>query len=164
LIAHHFLRCRPCCEHDGGLVMLVKLFAVTLFLFVTITGLQLPQAQAWCCACGCMYGCTCPGYWDRDQKKYCWPACHSIDPLLQTKAPIDGSTDKMGSVDESLRSNNLRSELLQRVTEVRVLTPCLRNKIALSLLGDSQAAMKFELMRFDENAKRETVAFQMDRQ
>jgi hypothetical protein len=50
------------------------------------------------------------------------------------------------------------------VTELRVLSPCLRNKIALSLLGDYREAMKFELMRFDENTKRETVAFNMDRQ
>jgi hypothetical protein len=140
--------------------MLVKLFAATLFLFVTITGLQLPQAQAWCCACGCMYGCTCAGYWDRDQRQYCWPACHSIDPLLQTKASINDSQ----SVNESLGSSNLRSDLLQRVTEVRLLTPCLRNKVALSLLGDYGSAIKFESMRFDENSNRETVAFQMDRQ
>jgi hypothetical protein len=32
------------------------------------------------------------------------------------------------------------------------------------MLGDYGAAMRFELMRFDENAKPETVAFQMDRQ
>jgi hypothetical protein len=144
--------------------MLVKLFAATLLLLVTITGLQLPQAQAWCCGCGCMYGCTCPGYWDQNQRKYCFSTCRSTDPVLQTKAPIDGSTDQLGIVDGSLPSSDLRSDFLQRVTEVRALTPCLRHKIALSLLGDSQEAMKFELMRFDENAKRETVAFQMDRQ
>jgi hypothetical protein len=61
-------------------------------------------------------------------------------------------------------SSNLRSDILQQVTEVRALSPCFRNKIALSLLGDYGEAMKYELMRFDENAKRETVAFRMDRQ
>ena len=143
--------------------MLVKLLAASLFLCFLIPALP-RQAQAWCCACGCMAGCTCPNYWDPQQRKYCTWVCRSTDPVLQTKAPVDGSTDQFGSVDGSLPSSDLRSDFLQRVTEVRALTPCLRHKIALSLLGDSQAAMKFELMRFDENAKRETVAFQMDRQ
>ena len=129
--------------------MLVKLFAATLLLFLLITGLQPPQAQANCCACGCMYTCTCAGYWDNAQRKWCTWTCRSTDPVLQTKASIDGSTDHLGSVDDSLRSSNLRSDLLQRVTEVRVLTPCLRNKVALSLLGHYGEGMKFELMRFD---------------
>jgi hypothetical protein len=143
--------------------MLVKLFA-TLLLFLLMPVLQPPQAQAWCCACGCMAGCTCPNYWDPNQRKYCTWTCRSTDPVLQTKTTIDGSTEQLGSIDDSLRSSNLRSDFLHRVTEVRVLTPCLRNKLALSLLGEYREAMKFELMRFDENAKRETVAFHMDRQ
>jgi hypothetical protein len=137
--------------------MLVKLFAFSLFVFLLIPSLQPPQAQAWCCGCGCMYGCTCPGYWDRDQRRYCSWTCRSTEPVLQTKAPIDGSTDNVRSVDESLRSSNLRSDFLMRVAEVRVLTPCLRNKIALSILGDT---MKLDLARFDDkkNAQEQTLA------
>src|SRR5262249_10651682 len=153
-----------CCERDGGLIMLVKLFAPTLLLFLLIPVLQPPQAQAWCCGCGCMYGCTCPNYWDYDQGIYCTWVCRSTDPVLQTQAPIDGSTDQLGSVDDSLRSSNLRSDFLQRATEVRALTPCLRNKIALSLIGDSQETMKFELAHFVENkAQEQDLALKVER-
>ena len=141
--------------------MRVTLSAAGFFLFVLVLsqGFEPRRADAWCCGCSCMYYCTCSGYYDAQQRGYCW-YCRSSEPILQTKATDEGK-EQLQLVNESSKA---QSDLINRVTELRALGPCLRNKIALSLLGDYGAAMKFESMRFDENAKRETVAFQMDRQ
>lgn len=145
--------------------MQVRLFAAAFFVGVLVMSqsLQPRQAQAWCCGCSCMYYCTCSGYYDRDQKGYCW-YCRSTEPVLQTKAPSDEMMDNLRSVNESRASSTLRSDVLQRLTQLRALSPCLRDKIALSLLGDNQESMKFELVRFDaKNVQQQTVALQVHR-
>jgi hypothetical protein len=45
-----------------------------------------------------------------------------------------------------------------------MLSPCLRNKIALALLGDNGRAVKFDLSSFEEktNAQQQTLALQIE--
>jgi hypothetical protein len=140
--------------------MKVQYFATASLLFLLLGGqsLQPNLAYANCCPCTCMpWMCTCAGKVDPAQG-YCY-YCLSPDPVLQVNASIDKSAEQLRPVNESISSTVAKSDIIQRVMELRMGSSCFRNKVALSLLGDNRDSLKFALVHFNENAQHETLAF-----
>lgn len=147
--------------------MRILRLAPVLFLFIAF-GSQVPipnQAYAWCCGCICMWGsCTCPGYWDNQAGRYCYYCSRSIEPVQQAKASVVAETDieKITSVRDINPMIVAQSEMIQRVTELRMRQGCQRDRVAFSLLGRNRDSLKFELWSLNEKRYDQIVALQVD--
>lgn len=115
------------------------------FLFAGEVTLVTGPAYAYCCGCSCMYGCTCPGYWDWQYNMPCY-YCRSTDhQTLQTSQLIDKDTKQF-----------------KAVSELTMVRQCFRDKVALSLLGQNRDALKFVPIPFnDKNLQYESLGRQV---
>ncbi len=87
-------------------------------------------ASAYCCGCKCMLGCTCPGKFDYGTNRWCYYCRSAEHANLQTSAYV-----------EQLRPASLT-----------IQQKCLRDKVALWLLGMSGERLNVETMSFDERS------------
>jgi hypothetical protein len=88
------------------------------------------DALAYCCGCKCMAGCTCPGRFDYGTNRYCY-YCRSAD-----HDNLQAST--YGTVQQV-------RPILQLATE----RMCLRDRVALRFLAQSNGPLEFEARSFD---------------
>ena len=104
-----------------------------------------------------MGGCTCSGQTDRDEG-FCW-WCHSTDREVSqdVSATIDDGTKQVKSIIHSVVSAVANSDMIKRVTELRLSRSCFREKVAFNLLGENRDSLKIVPMRFDGKKERDRV-------
>jgi hypothetical protein len=131
------------------------------FCLASVQGPQVDRAYAWCCPCSCMPTCTCAGRFDSQQGITC-KYCLSSDPILEADATTDKNGKELSLSNDSGSATIASFGIVQRVTHLKMGQPCLRDKVALSLLGANRDDLKFELMHFDEkSAQNQTLVFQV---
>jgi hypothetical protein len=124
------------------------LAAILFFLALGIQGLLPAKAYASCCGCVCMWwACTCAGQVDPVSHKLCG-YCRSADPVMQTNASLDKNAEQQ-PINGSVQFVAAKSDIIQLVMDMRMGQPCFRNKIALSLLGDTREVLKFQPIHFE---------------
>lgn len=115
------------------------------------------QAHAWCCGCMCMSNCTCDGQKDSNGQ-ICW-YCKSTDRegLQAFSTSNDDGATQLNFISKFLVSAVANSDMIERVTELRLSRPCFREKVAFHLLGENRAALKIAPVRFDGKKERDQV-------
>lgn len=142
--------------------MYIRMF-VAPFLFIMLLCSQIvllpSQVIARCCYCGqCwmqqVYGpqyCYCGG-----DCPICWT---DGSDALQFHTVIDNPPADTSSIPQDLTSSIAKADVAEGVMDLMSGGKCLRNKAALSLLGNARDNLKFVPVHFDE---KNTVAFLID--
>jgi hypothetical protein len=115
------------------------------------------QAYAWsCCTGGCYaWMCTCRGTYP------CVYAPDDSSTVQSTPESTDGSS-RTAVASNSLTYLDTRPDLGEGQLELSSPGKCVRDKLALGLLGNARDGLKLQPVRFEEkNLQEQTLAFQL---